>query len=80
MAEQPAQVAREQGQAMSAVIEDVYTQIETRELARLRAIENAAMRVASSRRVTLRDDGGTVGLVVHDQRALDALDMALEAR
>lgn len=47
-----------------------YEQIEVRELARLRAIEAAALRVASSRR-----DG-----VVVDQGALDLLDAALEAQ
>lgn len=48
--------------------EDVYTQVETRELARLRAVEAAALRVASSRR-----DG-----VVVDKGALDKLDAELE--
>jgi len=40
------------------------------ELQRLRAIENAALRVASSRR----------NAVVTDQGSLDALDAALEAK
>ncbi|HEY4722691.1 MAG TPA: hypothetical protein VII92_12635 [Anaerolineae bacterium] len=53
------------------ITEDVYTQIETRELARLRAIENAALRVASS-----RDANG----IVTDARVLDQLDAVLEAR
>lgn len=43
---------------------------QSRELSRLQAIENAALRVASSRR----------NKVVTDQGPLDALDQALEAQ
>jgi hypothetical protein len=57
------------------ITEDVYTQIETRELARLRAIEAAALRVAGSRRS--RKGGGSN---ICDAKTLDRLDEALEAR
>jgi len=55
--------------------EDVYTQIETRELARLRAIENAGLRVVSSQGSRVSDLVITVGV-----KALRRLEAALEAR
>jgi len=64
------------------ITEDVYTQIETRELARLRAIENAGLRVASSRDRCAGerwDLSGELRIVIY-QNVLDALDAALEAR